>query len=90
MFCWNFLLKKLKYLVYQNRIYGFLLQGSYNSSHSFPKTMCLNFFPLPQIFPLWVVPNHIIMIQIQQKFKIQNFNAPWAVHVLNALFIQIM
>jgi hypothetical protein len=47
----------------------FLLQSPYNSSHS-PKIVSKN--PpkkslLPQIFPLWVVPNHIIMIQNQFK-----------------------
>jgi hypothetical protein len=50
--------------------------------------VCPNFFPpLPKIFPLWVVPNHIIMIQNQQEFKIQNYNAPWTILILNAMFI---
>jgi hypothetical protein len=30
------------------------------------------------------------MIQNQQEFKIQNYNVPWAVLILNAIFIQIM
>jgi hypothetical protein len=37
-----------------------------------------------------IVPSHIIMIQNQQEFKIQNYNVPWAILVLNAMLIQIM
>ncbi len=32
--------------------------------------MFKNLPPLPQIFPIWVVPNHIVMIQNPQEFKI--------------------
>ncbi len=65
----------------------FFYQNIYSYFYFF-KTVCPNFFPpLPKIFPLWVVPNHIIMIQNQQEFKIQNYNAPWTILILNAMFI---
>jgi hypothetical protein len=38
--------------------------------------LCLIISPLPQIFPLWAVPSHIIMIQNQQEIKIENYNVP--------------
>jgi hypothetical protein len=39
-------------------------------------TLCVLYsFMFPQIFPLQVVPSPI-MIQNQQEFKIQNYNAP--------------
>jgi hypothetical protein len=60
----------------KNRIYGFLLPNTYNSPYFFKIVCPKNLLPLPKIFPFWVVPNHIIMIQNQQEFKIQNYNAP--------------
>jgi hypothetical protein len=41
----------------------------------------------PHMFPLWTILSHIIMIQNQQEFIIQNYNVPWTVLVLNAMFI---
>ncbi len=43
---------------------------------TFPKTVFWNHPPLPHIFIFWVIPSHIIMIQNQQEFKIQNYNVP--------------
>jgi hypothetical protein len=75
--------QQIKFVVFQ-------LQNTYNSSHSSPKSVFKNNPCLPPILPLWAIPNHIIMIQNQQKFKIQNYNDPRTVPILNALFIQIM
>jgi hypothetical protein len=74
---------KIEYVVFYYQVPTVLLTSS---------KLCVlkNPAPLPQIFFLWVVPSHIIMIQNQQEFKIQCYNVPWAVLVLNALFIQIM
>jgi hypothetical protein len=55
--------QQLKSVVYQKQICDFLLQSPYNSSHS-PKIVS-NHLPFPQIFPLWAIPSHIIMIQNQ-------------------------
>jgi hypothetical protein len=43
---------------------------------------------LPQIFPFWVVPSHIIIIQNQQKFKTTMLHEYSL--FLDAMFIQIM
>jgi len=39
--------QQLKFMVYQNKIYGFILQSSYNSSHTSPQN-CV--FKLPPLF----------------------------------------
>jgi hypothetical protein len=60
--------KNLWYI--QNIICGFLLQVPI-ALPTLPKTMCVRIFPLPHIFPLWVVPSHIIIIK--EPTRIQNF-----------------
>jgi hypothetical protein len=62
-----------------NKICGFLLQSTYNYSY-FLQTVCLIILHVPLDLPS--LGNPIIMIQ--------NYNAPWIVPILNALFIQIM
>jgi hypothetical protein len=52
--------------------------------------VCLIVFFFPRYSPFWAIPSHIIMIENQKKFKIQNYNAPWTILLLNILFIQIM
>jgi len=77
---------KIKFVVYQNKIYGFPLQNTYSYFYS-PKIMSMNAFLFPKTFFFWEVPSHIIVIQNQQEFKFQTYNVPWSVPILNALFI---
>jgi hypothetical protein len=69
---------KIKYVVYPKTKYVVFY-------YQLPTTLlisskqCVPQKDLPffhQIFPFWVVPSHIIMIQNQQEFKIQNYNVP--------------
>ncbi len=59
--------KNLWYI--QNIICGFLLQVPITPL-TLPKIVCVNFLPFTQIFLLWVVPSHIIMIK--KPTRIQN------------------
>jgi hypothetical protein len=72
-------------MVYQNKICGFV-QSTYNYCYS-PKTVCLRIKSFSHMSHLWAIPSHIIMIQ-KQEFKIQTYNVPWSVLILNALCIQ--
>jgi hypothetical protein len=68
---------KIKFVVYPKTKYVvFLLQNTYNYSY-FLQTMCLIILHVsPNLLSLGN-PKPIIMIQNQQEFKIQNYNAPW-------------
>jgi hypothetical protein len=87
MFCWKMKSKQLKFVVYQNIIYGFLLQSPYNSSHS-TKTIFKNSLSSLDL-PFLGSPKSHHHDSNQQEFKIKNSNAPWVVLVLNAMLIQI-
>jgi len=62
-------------MVYQNRIYGFLLQVR-TTLLTIPQNYVSKNVSLFQNLPLWVVPSLFIMIQNQQEFKIQTNKVP--------------
>jgi len=80
--------QQIKFMIYQNKICGFLLQSPYSFPYFSQKNLSTN-PPFPKSSPFWAIPSHIIMIQNQQEFKIQNYNDLWIVPILNTLFIQI-
>jgi hypothetical protein len=72
---------KSKYMVFYYKYLYLLLffqNCVFKNLHLFPKSS----FGQSQIKSSW--------FQKQQEFKIQNYNVPWAVLILNAMFIQIM
>ncbi len=82
--------QQLEYVVYQNKICGFLLQSSYNSPHIFPQN-CLFKHPLLfQNLSFWAIPNLLIMIQNQQEFQIQTNKIPLSIPILNVCSSKIM
>jgi hypothetical protein len=72
MFCWKNPKQQLKSMVYSKQNLGFSITSTYNSSYFSQNYVSNNVFPIPQIFPLWVILSHIIMIQNQQIFKHSN------------------
>jgi hypothetical protein len=41
-----------------------------------PKIVCLIILLFPKSSPFWAIPSHIIMIENEQEFNIQNYNVP--------------
>ncbi len=61
--------QQLKSMVYPKQNSWFSTTSTYSSSYFSQNYVSNNVFPIPQIFPLWVVLSHITMIQNQKKFK---------------------
>ncbi len=72
--------KQLKFVIYQNKIFGFVLQVT-TTFPTLPKTMSDLFFPEP---PLWVGPKFPHRDSKPKEFQIQINKVPWSIPILNA------